>query len=41
MVVMRVSWKSQHHEISFVQICREFMAVARETEAQSPWTAEN
>lgn len=40
MVAMRVSGKNQHRGISFVQICNESMAAARETGAQRPWTAE-
>lgn len=33
---MRVSWKSQCHGISFVQVCNESMAAARERRSQDP-----
>lgn len=39
MEVMRVSWKSQHHGISFAQTYNDSMAAARETGAQGPWIA--
>lgn len=39
MVVMRVSFESQQHGISFVQICNESKAAAKEIRAGGPWRA--